>query len=130
MRASRAACSACRACGTVPWGRPPWTPHTCGMHQPVPDEQPKPFQAPGLKFCAVPCVCTANPHAVALLCCFLLPLQASAASGRGVVALFSSLFSSVLSRLPQMDHSLLQCAAQEAAAACQAEGLAQLKLAA
>jgi hypothetical protein len=56
-------------------------------------------------------------------------LQASAATGRNVGALFSSLFSAVLSQLPQMDYSLLQCAAQEAAAACQAEGLAQLKLA-
>jgi hypothetical protein len=39
----------------------------------------------------------------------------------------SSLFNAVLSHLPQMDYSLLQCAAQEAAAARQAEGLAQLK---
>jgi hypothetical protein len=44
------------------------------------------------------------------------------------VALFSSPFNAVLSQLPQLDYSLLQCAAQEAAAACQAEGLAQLKL--
>lgn len=58
----------------------------------------------------------------------LMTLQTSAASGRGVVPLFASLFSTVVSQLPQMDYRLLQCAAQEAAAACQADGIAQLKL--
>lgn len=55
-------------------------------------------------------------------------LETSAASGRGVVPLFASLFSTVISQLPQMDYPLLQCAAQEAAAACQADGIAQLKI--
>jgi hypothetical protein len=58
----------------------------------------------------------------------LLLLQASAASGKGVLPLFASLFSTVLGQLPQMDYALVQCAGQEAAAACQAEGLAQLWL--
>ena len=58
----------------------------------------------------------------------LLPLQASAASGKGVLPLFASLFSTVLGQLPQMGYALVQCAGQEAAAACQAEGLAQLRL--
>lgn len=60
--------------------------------------------------------------------CHLPRFQASAASGKGVLPLFTSLFSSVLGQLPQMDYALVQCAGQEAAAACQAEGLAQLRL--
>lgn len=58
----------------------------------------------------------------------LLSVQASAASGKGVVPLFTMLFSTVLSHLPQMDYALLQCAAEQAAAACQAEELTQLRL--
>lgn len=52
-------------------------------------------------------------------CC----LQVSAASGRGVKPLFTSLFSSVLSQLPGADPQLVAAAEQEAAAARQAEGL-------
>jgi hypothetical protein len=50
-------------------------------------------------------------------------VQVSAASGRGVKALFMCLFSSVVSQLPQAAPELIASAAQEALSACQAEGL-------
>lgn len=51
-------------------------------------------------------------------------LQVSAASGRGVRALFSSLFAAVLATLPGADCELVATAGRDALAARQAEGIA------
>jgi hypothetical protein len=50
-------------------------------------------------------------------------VQVSAASGRGVKALFASLFAAVLAQLPGADCELVATAGRDALAARQAEGI-------
>eukprot|EP00879_Flechtneria_rotunda_P011057 GHRR01011553.1.p1 GENE.GHRR01011553.1~~GHRR01011553.1.p1 ORF type:complete len:211 (+),score=49.86 GHRR01011553.1:680-1312(+) len=49
--------------------------------------------------------------------------EVSAASGRGVKALFSGMFSAIINQLPQADSELVQYVAHEAVTARQAEGV-------
>jgi hypothetical protein len=67
-----------------------------------------------------------NVHDVGTLTALLVMrcvVQVSAASGRGVKALFASLFAAVLAQLPGADCELVATAGRDALAARQAEGL-------